>query len=100
VLVATNNFSYAIASNTSAATDFAKIGASPVDVAAKGYNAGMVRYVNSASNSTTASIICESNATNAQGTLTANMVQTAAGADLPTTGLVTCATGWTNIQSR
>jgi type IV pilus assembly protein PilA len=97
----TNNFSYSIASNTAATADFAKIGARPVDVAAKGYNAGMVRYVNSASNSTTSSIICESNATNGDGMAAAAMAQApTAGAQLPTTGLVTCAGAWTNIESK
>jgi type IV pilus assembly protein PilA len=96
----TTNFSYSIASNTAAAADFAKVGAQPVDTAAKGYNGGMVRYINSASNASTASIICESLAANGDGDAAANMAQGVA-ANVPTTGVVSCtAANWVDIANK
>jgi type IV pilus assembly protein PilA len=100
----TQNFTYSLASNTSTTTDFAKIGASPVDIAAKGYSGGMVRYVNPSQNATTDSIICESNNANIPGTAANSMIQTPASADggasVPSTGLVTCTGAWANIISK
>jgi type IV pilus assembly protein PilA len=94
----TTNFSYAIASSTASNADFAKVGATPVDTAAKGYNGGMVRYINTASNATTASIICESKATNADGS---GSLTATAGAEVPTTGVVACTTAnWVDIANK
>jgi type IV pilus assembly protein PilA len=95
----TSNFSYQLASAGPAAGDFAKIGATPLDTAAKGYNAGVVRYTNSANNALTASIICESDAVNGQGTAAAVMVQLV-GSNLAADGNVACSAGWTDISDR
>jgi type IV pilus assembly protein PilA len=60
---ATTNFSYSITVDVSA--DNAITTATPLDIASKSYSGGILRYVNSASNSVTTSIICESKAPNA-----------------------------------
>jgi type IV pilus assembly protein PilA len=59
----TNNYSYSIAIDL--INDKAIARATPTDVAIKSYTGGILRYINSASNAVTTSIICESRTPNA-----------------------------------
>jgi type IV pilus assembly protein PilA len=59
----TSNFNYSIAIDLVA--DKATGTATPTDVANKSYSSGILRYINSASNPVTTSIICESRTPNA-----------------------------------
>jgi hypothetical protein len=85
----TSNYEYKISLQSS---DFAIIGAKPVDSGIKGYIGATRKYTNAANQSTISSIMCQSDAAGGDGTDIANAP--VAGSTDP----LKCAPGWTKLD--